>query len=210
VSAIEQQVEAVRSTATAQARRMATRITALTDRCAALELLIDDLAVRLYRDELTGLLSREGLEAEWQITTARSLMLLDLDGFKQVNDTCGHAAGDRVLTAVGHRLGRGSDVAAARLGGDEFAVLSQLDPHAAVRRVGALLGTRVRIGRTSVPVAASVGATDITTGEPLPDALRRADIAMYHAKRTHTTEIWHEGMEMPPDRGARRRIRGAK
>ncbi|SCL38802.1 diguanylate cyclase (GGDEF) domain-containing protein [Micromonospora rhizosphaerae] len=96
------------------------------------------------RDPLTGLANRAGLADAWtQLAPLRPwVVVVDLDGFKPVNDTHGHAAGDIVLTAVAQRLRRAHGVA-SRLGGDEFAALL-LDPNpaAAARQLAAAIAAR--------------------------------------------------------------------
>ncbi len=152
-------------------------------------------ALRLARtDDLTGLANRRAFitAVEDALVTHRSVaaLLLDLDGFKAINDTYGHDGGNEVLVAVADRLravaGQGGLV--ARLGGDEFAVLTYTgDPatllslaHAA--RADLLRPVSLRPG--TVVVRASVGIAVRETDDDAPaDLLRRADRAMYQAKR---------------------------
>ncbi|MFU8855203.1 GGDEF domain-containing protein [Micromonospora sp. SL1-18] len=137
------------------------------------------------RDPLTGLANRAGLADAWtQLAPLRPwVVVVDLDGFKPVNDTHGHAAGDLVLTAVAERLRRVHGVA-ARLGGDEFAALIlDPDPAAAARRLAAAIAAPVRLpSGVMVSVSASIGLG--STGGDLPAALADADAAMYRAKTT--------------------------
>jgi diguanylate cyclase (GGDEF)-like protein len=110
--------------------------------------------------------------------------LVDLDGFKAVNDAGGHAAGDAMLTAVGAALGaavRETDTV-ARLGGDEFAVLADVS----VSLSGEMLAERLReavdtVGRPS-GVTASVGVAEVEPGDDVMDLMHRADAAMYRSK----------------------------
>ncbi|MGC1210097.1 MAG: GGDEF domain-containing protein, partial [Micromonospora sp.] len=138
------------------------------------------------RDPLTGLANRAGLADAWaQLVALRPwVVVVDLDGFKPVNDTHGHAAGDLVLTAVAERLRRVHGVA-ARLGGDEFAALL-LDPNpaAAARQLAAAIAAPVRLPcGVAVSVTASIGLAPASpTG--LAAALADADAAMYRAKTT--------------------------
>jgi diguanylate cyclase (GGDEF)-like protein len=110
--------------------------------------------------------------------------LVDLDGFKAVNDAGGHAAGDAMLTAVGAALGRvvRETDSVARLGGDEFAVLADVS----VSFSGDMLAERLReavavVGRES-GVTASVGVAEVQPGDDVEDLLHRADAAMYRSK----------------------------
>lgn len=156
-----------------------------------------DLRHRANHDGLTGLFNRQRLEEElelwlaqaWRSGAAGALVLLDLDGFKSVNDRLGHRAGDDLLKEVAAILrsrARASDVV-ARLGGDEFALLlTETDPSAAeplarelVDRIRSLVGLRP-YGTT-----ASVGVR-VLRAEDVPDAeaaLDLADRALYEAKR---------------------------
>lgn len=138
-------------------------------------------------DELTMLPNRRRLIAEIQGFAARqgSLLLLDLDGFKPVNDTFGHEIGDRVLQQVAQRFSRAlpSGALLARLGGDEFGVLVDGNETVVMEIALALRGTlsypflidgnEIRIG-VSIGIAHNDGANDL---------LLRADKAMYAAKR---------------------------
>ena len=149
-------------------------------------------------DPLTGLANRTGLDNAIQRAVRRrddvALLLVDLDGFKLINDAYGHAAGDTVLVEFAHHLRstvRTGDVA-ARIGGDEFAVLlteiatTEQAGAVAQRILTAAAANPLRLGDDVVPIRASIG---ITVGEPhdVPkDLLRRADVAMYQAKRAGT------------------------
>ncbi len=117
-----------------------------------------------------------------------ALLCLDLDGFKTVNDTLGHEAGDLLLVSVADRLRgavRDGDTP-ARLGGDELAVLlegvgADVAGLVAARLVSSL-AMPVRIGPTSTMVTASVGGAIATPSDTADDLLRRADQALYAAK----------------------------
>ncbi len=143
-------------------------------------------------DPLTGLLNRRGLAAalEAQVAHRRrygaagALLILDLDGFKAVNDTLGHETGDQLLSRVGIELRaclRETDVL-ARLGGDEFAVILPRETLAEAAVVAAKITTRLREARLH-GVTASVGVAAFGPGQEDPDELlRAADLAMYSAK----------------------------
>ncbi|MCM0673921.1 GGDEF domain-containing protein [Micromonospora phytophila] len=138
------------------------------------------------RDPLTGLANRAGLAAGWeQLAPLRPwVVVVDLDGFKPVNDTHGHAAGDLVLTAVASRL-RTVHGVAARLGGDEFAaLLLDTDPATAARQLAAAIAASVRLpSGVAVSVTASIGLAPASPAG-LAAALADADAAMYRAKTT--------------------------
>ncbi|WP_432520733.1 putative bifunctional diguanylate cyclase/phosphodiesterase [Kineococcus sp. SYSU DK006] len=148
-------------------------------------------------DSLTSLPNRatllRHLEIALRVTETDGLgtavLFIDLDGFKNVNDTLGHAAGDEVLSRVARRLRRclrGDDVA-ARLGGDEFAlVVRDVEPERAAQRIAARVQADVTLpvethGRT-VRVGASIGIAVAEAGVSAAELLRRADSAMYRAK----------------------------
>jgi diguanylate cyclase (GGDEF)-like protein len=161
--------------------------------------LTEDLRHRAFYDGLTGLANRALLldRADHAITRARreghhiALLLIDLDKFKQVNDTFGHAAGDRLLVAVAERLrscARGSDTP-ARLGGDEFALLLEAidapeDATAVAARLLDGLRAPVRFEDGELWPQASVGVAVWSGQADVEALLREADAAMYTAKRT--------------------------
>ena len=138
-------------------------------------------------DELTGLPNRRRLISEIESFVGKdgSLLLLDLDGFKPVNDLHGHSTGDKVLQQVSMRFARAlpSGALLARLGGDEFGVLIEgayehsMDVALALR---ATLSYPFDIDNQHITIDVSIGVAE-NTGSP--DLLRRADDAMYRAKR---------------------------
>ena len=147
-----------------------------------------------FVDHTTGLANRRELmrilAAGRDARQASALLLLDLDYFKKVNDLHGHIAGDEVLKAVAETLLRCTPnrSCCARLGGDEFAVLMPAGFDNAGATLVAdeiLLGISVPVslGTTTLNVSASAGLSTLEPGVPPDDALRRADIAMYSAKR---------------------------
>ncbi|MFM9925926.1 diguanylate cyclase [Variovorax sp. H27-G14] len=153
------------------------------------------LVEALGTDALTGAASRAGFESrgeEWLLARQPfALMLLDLDGFKGVNDAHGHAAGDQVLMAIAQRLRQQlrQDDLVARLGGDEFAVLVR---GTQTREVMSLMARRMIDAGTqpvhyegrSVAVGMSLGiACHPGDGDTLARLLRSADRAMYHVKQ---------------------------
>ena len=156
-----------------------------------------ELAALAEEDSLTGLANRRRFERELEQRCALadrygdggSLLLLDLDGFKAVNDELGHATGDAVLVAVAgglcERLRR-SDVL-ARLGGDEFAVLltraAASETEAIVAELASAVGERAwnAVGG-AVDVRVSIGVARILPGVAAAAVMREADLRMYEDK----------------------------
>ncbi|HMO10513.1 MAG TPA: EAL domain-containing protein, partial [Actinotalea sp.] len=142
---------------------------------------------RLFTDRLADAIRRH----ERDPSRGYAVVFLDLDGFKLVNDSLGHPAGDVLLRAVADRLSSGlrAGDTAARFGGDEFAVLLA-DPEPedlllVAERLAARVAAPVELGAERVSVTASIGIT--TSGERVRDTaqvMRDADIAMYHAKES--------------------------
>ncbi len=149
-------------------------------------------------DALTGLPNRtlfqerlqQAIDQAERLETLVAVMLLDLDRFKDINDTMGHPSGDELLIQVSERLiecGRKTDTI-ARLGGDEFAVIatnlnSPFDAEYLARRIVETLGTPFSLSKNEVHTATSIGISfypqdDIGTDE----LIRNADIALYQAK----------------------------
>ncbi|MDX6219810.1 MAG: hypothetical protein QOJ48_1491 [Frankiales bacterium] len=156
---------------------------------------------RSLSDDLTGLANRKLLGANTALAVQEgggvALVLLDLDRFKEVNDTLGHHVGDQLLVAVAQRLSKslrpGDTV--ARLGGDEFALLlpradTDVAFKAAVRARSALSEPFV-LGGLLVDVAASAGiAVSPEHGITLDVLLQHADVAMYLSKESSEVEVY--------------------
>lgn len=140
-------------------------------------------------DFLTGLANRARFE--WHLSAlpeAGTLLLIDLDGFKAVNDSHGHAAGDACLREAALRLGEVCDGAhlVARIGGDEFAVLLTDDPDGGIgerlgQRIVAAMHAPFRHGAADLRFGASVGLARAAQSTPA-DLFLRADSALYDAK----------------------------
>ncbi|MGW1074036.1 putative bifunctional diguanylate cyclase/phosphodiesterase [Streptomyces sp. NPDC002537] len=164
-------------------------------------LLHERLRYEATHDALTGLPNRtlffENLDRALATSGAGSdpsrfgLCYLDLDGFKAVNDSLGHAVGDELLVAVAERLRSCATAPAelvARLGGDEFVALltgptAQADAIALARRMLAALSRPIRLDGRDLSVRASIGIVDGAAGElGAAEVLRSADITMYRAK----------------------------
>lgn len=164
---------------------------------------LDELRARTMQDPLTGLGNRTWFVAEvaqrldaWALrgTGQFAVMFCDLNGFKDVNDSLGHAAGDRLLVAVAERMRARlqPDELLARLGGDEFALCSDRFPTVAdaVRRadeIPSLLAPHFDLDGVEVAITASIGIAIVDADDPSPPnaprLLGEADAAMYEAKR---------------------------
>jgi diguanylate cyclase len=144
-------------------------------------------------DGLTGLPNRARLATGLDRADDDAfLLMIDLDGFKAVNDTLGHAAGDQLLITIADRLraataALGANALAARLGGDEFAVLvHRTDPGVVHGLAGAIVRAAAEPvlldGRRSA-VRASIGIARRRAGQPAVRLMHEADLALYEAKR---------------------------
>ena len=166
----------------------------------------------LFRDRLG-----QAIEAVRRQKCNAAILMIDLDGFKEINDSLGHAGGDEVLVEVSRRLRsvtRGGDTA-ARLGGDEFALLLPdvrvpEDVERVVERVQEAfaqpiiaLGRRVAV---NVPIGISLAPTD---SESIDALLHAADVAMYQAKRSKVSHVFHRDMAADNPAASPRRLHAA-
>ena len=176
----------------------------LLDRLAAARA---ELSYRADHDPLTGLANRSLFQARLGQAIERyrsegrplAVLVVDLDDFKQVNDSLGHSAGDHLLYAVGERL-RGcvrSGDTVARVGGDEFAVVVGGDPLAPAivsERILVAMRREFVVGDDVVVLGASVGVVEPRSDEPEVTAealVQRADRAMYAGKRQGKGTVVH-------------------
>jgi len=191
-----------RTAAQFRAARDHARIAERGDRTVkGLSLEIEELRARLEiakhaarHDDLTGVLNRAGFVEELTARLARdrqpqTVLMMDLDRFKAVNDTLGHDAGDQLLVLVARRMReavRTSDVA-ARLGGDEFAILLPVtdlpSAEAIAQRLLESIQSPYSIGEQTVRIGVSIGIASFPSdGDTAEELLRNADTALYKAK----------------------------
>lgn len=176
--------------------------------------LVEDSQRLATTDSLTGLMNRRAFVTATEIEVGRgdrtesslSVLLLDVDHFKQINDRLGHATGDSVLAALGAMLPRQArpyDVV-ARWGGEEFVLAlpnaSAADARGVAERIRhAVAEAEVRTpGGEAVPVTVSIGVAERRQGESLDSMLDRADCAMYAAKTGGRNRVHVAGGEAPP------------
>jgi diguanylate cyclase (GGDEF)-like protein len=172
----------------------------LTDQVFAVDK-VEVLAQEVYKmaliDPLTGLFNRRYIEQRLEDEIARSqrhgrplsVIMFDLDEFKQVNDTYGHSAGDALLKAFADRLSRatrGSD-ASGRYGGDEFlVVLPECKPENVQAVLKRLEGIHADVDGRNLALALSAGWAELLPGETARELLARADAELYVNKRAKT------------------------
>lgn len=169
----------------------------------------DDLTLLPNRRSVLGRIDNALAERE-----PLGFMLLDLDGFKEVNDTLGHAAGDSVLQLVAHRMRQAlpPTVVVGRLGGDEYAVLlDSTDPLLLLETANLVLDA-VRqptlVDGIELSLSASIGITARADGDvDRTELLRRADVAMYQAKATRAGALIYDSHT---DDFSRQRLRMAE
>lgn len=150
-------------------------------------------------DELTGLSNRRNFLFHLAQLKGGYIFLLDLDGFKRINDSLGHDAGDQLLKQVANRFSRVIPTGAqiARLGGDEFGVIAQVDQLEAfelAQAIKATLSYPVTLTTSEVAIDVSIGYASIDPTVDVIDALRRADLAMYQVKEKGGGPVlWEKG-----------------
>ena len=179
--------------------RVAAAYNALIGEREALE---HDLRHRATHDPLTGLPNRRALSTRLAGVLEDSLappmvavLFIDLDRFKLVNDSHGHAVGDRLLVALGARLAESlPNCVVARFGGDEFVILAtdvpgELEARLLAERVGDVLRQPFRVDGQEMWLSGSVGIALPNEGEDAEDLIRNADTAMYRAKASGSDRV---------------------
>jgi len=152
---------------------------------------LDSLTELPNRRRFFAELQKHVVEAEAQAGTGFAVGIIDLDGFKPVNDTYGHSTGDKVLIEAGQRLQSvcGPDIILARLGGDEFGLIVANSPsEARLKALGLaiceIIGLPFPVGTSQAVIGSSIGMAVYPQSAQQPEALfERADYALYHAKR---------------------------
>ena len=178
------------------------------------------LSRQATHDELTGLINRRELLLRLDhlvdegAATSVDLLFIDLDRFKEINDSFGHAAGDEVLRVIGERLSGmlAQSVHASRIGGDEFVLFLVDAPEGEAARIAREVAIRLREPIRTPGGRASVGASIGMARYPISAAnagelLRNADSAMYQAKRAGGAHVCSFGKEDAQRLSHRRRLR---
>ena len=175
---------------------------------------MEEIERRALYDELTDLPNRtlfgdrieQAIAAAGQKSHSAAVMLLDVDGFREVNDALGHETGDRLLQEVAGRLGETvrSSETLARLGGDEFGILlspgSNEDATALAARIHGVLETPFSLSGFPLEIAVSVGIASYPEhGENVDTLLQHADVAMYIAKDGHAGTALYESEQDTSD-----------
>jgi diguanylate cyclase len=209
--ALQEEVTQMKDLVSAKEAADAAQIDQLSSQVSELKNELQKAKQRSETDGLTGALNRGAFDAVITDLVSRrevsgksfSLLMLDLDDFKGINDTYGHLTGDRVLVAFAQKckgMLRGDDTI-ARYGGEEFTVIL---PGASLRNsvkkakqiCQAIAGTRYAIDETAsgnyLSVTVSVGVSTLRKGDTAADVIKRADGALYHAKNTGKNKVASE------------------
>lgn len=164
------------------------------------------LRLRASTDDLTGLLNRRALMEQLQELLEQpdrrhndgrlALLFLDLDLFKEINDSLGHSAGDRVLQTVSRRVRQclRTDDLVARMGGDEMVVVLTTTPSleaalAVAEKIGQAIAAPISSGDLQAGITASIGVAMARADESVDALMARADHAMYEAKRAGRNQV---------------------
>lgn len=197
-SSLADTVQQVQETFTEQRREYEEQLEELNERMSTLRKDLVDAREEMQRDSLTNAYNRGAFDTAIQRSLSMqlivkqpvTLMMIDIDNFKQVNDNYGHAAGDEALRLLGDALSRSfirkSDIV-ARYGGDEFAVIlpdtSPVHARKLIERFLARAATlRISAAPNETTVACSVGYTELSDEDTVESLLKRADKALYDAK----------------------------
>jgi diguanylate cyclase (GGDEF)-like protein len=196
---LAREVRGLKQVARAREQRWQTTVAQFEDRVAQLEAQLKASQEEASVDPLTGVANRRSfdrvLRAAMEARGRRFILaVLDVDDFKRINDTFGHATGDAVLKAVADTLKaavRGDDVV-ARIGGDEFALVANgLTLAQADRRMRSMMTTfgESNVGISGATVTLSCGIAEYSAGDTAHSLMARADEAVYDAKRQGKNHI---------------------
>ncbi|MFG1465944.1 GGDEF domain-containing protein [Xanthobacter sp. DSM 24535] len=167
----------------------------------AVQSVITDAQIAADTDPLSGLANRRGFDAisarilreARRLNYPTSVIVLDLDHFKQINDTYGHAMGDEVIRSFADLLKRSVPAASlvARIGGEEFAVLLERTSAGRAKLIAETIRLAVEQNPDEILPQATVsaGVADISSNESCGEAIRRADLALYEAKATGRNRV---------------------
>jgi diguanylate cyclase (GGDEF)-like protein len=191
-----------------QISRMRDQIASQVDCLAKVETLASEVYKLAALDQLTGLYNRRSGEQRMAQEISRAqrhsrpltVLLIDLNGLKNVNDTHGHAAGDTVIKGFADRLQRairGSDLA-VRLGGDEFmAILPECRCEEVYRVLDRVRGLELVVNGNRIRPTFAAGFTDYQPSETQQEFIERADKALYENKRTAKKTALFESLAVP-------------
>lgn len=210
-SVVRDTIQSVSETFARQKQEYEEQIRELKGRMTSLRQDLVAAREEMVRDTLTDAFNRgafdtaivQSINTHFMLNLPITFIMIDLDNFKQVNDTYGHSAGDEVLRSVGECLARSfirkSDFV-ARYGGDEFAII--LNDTTAANSESLISRFLEQIGEITVPyapddvhISCSAGYTEITSGDTARDLINRADAALYQAKRAGRNRSQY----LPPD-----------
>lgn len=147
----------------------------------------------LQKDRLTKLWNRLGLRLRWEESAYHGALVIDVDNFKQVNDTYGHDVGDAALIIITKHIRQFA--LGARTGGDEFvALVRDEDPMVVAEKIRAAINQPVVLNGESVTLSVSIGVYLVQPGDALTNALKRADQATYRSKHhgRNRVTLWKE------------------